>query len=224
MSSSIGTSRTRRKSISPSNCCEKSPFPRWTRSTDFSSHRMELQRPSRRLGRTISVDTSTLFEVRFLESPRSSSFRLLLFWVRWLVMQGASFLSNTIARVLMNRASRDEIPEFIDHLPHCEAGICLTDPADSRHQFVVQLRERTGTMLHDAVQSLKNNGAEDSIDCVKMIIASVRVLELDYPCDHAHYATVKKSYEFALQVSRTTTNQKAFPRYAISLIRLEIAR
>lgn len=70
-------------------------------------------------------------------------------------------------------------------------------------------------MLHEAVQSLKNNGAEDSIDCIKMIIASIRVLELDYPVDHAHYATVKKSYEFALQISRTTTNQKAFPRFVL---------
>lgn len=107
----------------------------------------------------------------------------------------------------------DEVPEFIDQLPHCNAGICLTDPADPRHAFVSQLRDRSGAMLHNAVQSLKNNGAEDSIDCVKMLISSIRVLELDYPCDHVHYAAVKKSYEFALQISRTTRNQKAFPRF-----------
>lgn len=108
--------------------------------------------------------------------------------------------------------SRDEVPEFINQVPHCSAGICLTDPSDPRHQFVIQLRARAGHLFHNAVHSLKNSGAEDSIDCVKMITASIRVLELDYPCDHVHYTAVKKSYEFALQISRTTRNQKAFPR------------
>lgn len=108
---------------------------------------------------------------------------------------------------------RDEVPEFIDHLPHCESGLALTDPADPRHQFVTKLRADAGAMMHEAVHALKNNGAEDSIDCVKMLISSIRVLELDYPCDHTHYASVKKSYEFALQISRTTRNQKTFPRF-----------
>ena len=107
----------------------------------------------------------------------------------------------------------DEVPEFIDQLPHCVAGICLTDPADPRHQFVLGLRERTGRALHAAVASLKNTGAEDSIDAVKMIISAIRVLQLDYPCDHAHYASVKKSLEFAQTISRTTRNQKTFPRF-----------
>jgi proteasome activator subunit 4 len=107
----------------------------------------------------------------------------------------------------------DEVPEFIDQLPHCVAGICLTDPADPRHQYVLGLRERTGRVLHAAVGSLKDNGAEDSIDAVKMIISSIRVLQLDYPCDHAHYASVKKSLEFAQTISRTTRNQKTFPRF-----------
>ena len=91
--------------------------------------------------------------------------------------------------------------------------MCLTDPSDPRHQFVFQLRERCGRVLHDAVHSLKNNGAEDSIDCVKMLIASIKILQLDYSCDTTHYTAIKKSYEFALQISRTTRNQKAFPRF-----------
>lgn len=90
--------------------------------------------------------------------------------------------------------------------------MCLTDPSDPRHSFVFKLRERCGRVLHDAVHSLKNNGAEDSIDCVKMLIASIKILQLDYSCDTSHYTAIKKSYEFALQISRTTRNQKAFPR------------
>lgn len=104
------------------------------------------------------------------------------------------------------------MPEFIDYPPHCEGGICLTDTADPRHAFVMQLRARSGETLHASVAALKNNGAEDSIDCVKMLIASIRVLEIDYPCDHLHYTAVKKSYEFALTITRTARNQKLFPR------------
>jgi proteasome activator subunit 4 len=92
--------------------------------------------------------------------------------------------------------------------------MCLSDPADPRYQFVLALRDRSGQFMHDAVNSLKNNGAEDSIDCVKMLIACIRVLQLDYPSDRAHYTAIKKSYEFALQISRTHKGQKAFPRYA----------
>lgn len=105
------------------------------------------------------------------------------------------------------------MPEFINHLPQCAAGICLTDSTDPRHQFVTQLRIRAGEMLHTSVDSLKNNGAEDSIDCVRLLISSIKLLELDYPCDHLHYTAVKKSYDFALQISKTTNNQKRFPRF-----------
>lgn len=104
------------------------------------------------------------------------------------------------------------MPEFIAAYDNVQSGMCLTDPSDPRHQLVAQLRERTGQTLHNAVQLLKSNGREDSIDCVKMTISSIRVLELDYPCDHAHHSAVKKSHEFALQISRTTRKQKTYPR------------
>ncbi|GAA5959559.1 hypothetical protein JCM21900_003196 [Sporobolomyces salmonicolor] len=107
----------------------------------------------------------------------------------------------------------DEVPEFIDHIPSCEANIPLSDPKDPRHRFVVDLRTRAGQLFHAGVQVLRSDGEQDSIDCVKMIISSIRVLELDYPCDHTHHGAVKKSYEFALNISRTTRNQKEFPRF-----------
>ncbi|SCV72468.1 BQ2448_4005 [Microbotryum intermedium] len=107
----------------------------------------------------------------------------------------------------------DEVPEFIDHMPHCLSGICLTDPSDPRHSFVVNLRERAGHLFHEAVKTLKSSAQDDSIDCVKMLISSIRVLELDYPCIHTHYGDIKKTYDFALTISRTTRNQKLFPRF-----------
>lgn len=110
----------------------------------------------------------------------------------------------------------DEVPEFItSDLPHCISGICLTDPSDARHQFVIQLRHRAGTTFHEAVSVLKSNTQEDSIECTRMLISSIRVLQLDYPADHTHHAAVKRAYEFALQISRTTRNQKLFPRCVI---------
>ncbi|GAA6053733.1 hypothetical protein JCM3770_003189 [Rhodotorula araucariae] len=107
----------------------------------------------------------------------------------------------------------DEVPEFIDHLPTCNAGFPLNDPSDPRHQFIADLRTRAGQFLHNAVQTLKSTQQQDTIDCIKMVIASIRVLELDYPCDSSHHGTVKKSYEFALNISRVTRNQKLFPRF-----------
>lgn len=125
---------------------------------------------------------------------------------------GASDSRSALEYMLTPTAYSDEVPEFISTYHNVFSGICLTDPSDPRHQFVDQLRTRSGTLFHEAVHSLKSNAQEDSIDCVKMVISSIRVLQLDYPCDHSHYAAVKKSYEFALQISRTTRNQKQFPR------------
>ncbi|GAA5988215.1 hypothetical protein JCM11641_001615, partial [Rhodosporidiobolus odoratus] len=107
----------------------------------------------------------------------------------------------------------DEIPEFIDHMPTCEAAFPLKDPKDPRHRFIVDLRERCADFLHRAIQVLKASEQDDSVDAIKMVIASIRVLELDYPCDTATHGTIKKSYEFATNISRVTRNQKEFPRF-----------
>ncbi|KAM0792923.1 hypothetical protein ACM66B_002682 [Microbotryomycetes sp. NB124-2] len=107
----------------------------------------------------------------------------------------------------------DEDPEFISLYHNVKSGIPLTDPTDPRFQLVAQLRSRVGVLLHSAVTTLRENGREDSIDSVKMIIATIRTYMLDYPVDHSHYNMAKRSYDFALQISRTTRNQKQFPRY-----------
>lgn len=107
----------------------------------------------------------------------------------------------------------DEVPEFIDQLPSCDTGIPLTDPSDPRHRFVSELRTRAGRFFHESVQTLKTTQQQDTIDCIKMVIASIRVLELDYPCDISAHESIKKSYDFALNISRVTRNQKQFPRF-----------
>lgn len=64
----------------------------------------------------------------------------------------------------------DHIPGFLNHPTKCATGIALQDPADPRHQFVISLRQRTGQMLHAAIIRLKDNGADDAIDSVKLIV------------------------------------------------------
>ncbi|KAK4048054.1 Proteasome activator BLM10 [Microbotryomycetes sp. JL221] len=126
---------------------------------------------------------------------------------------GLVWLGEPTERGTVASDAGDEDPGFISVYHNVKAGIKLTDPNDPRFQYVASLRQRTGTLLHEAVQTLKRHGREDSIDSVKMIISTIRVYMLDYPCDHSHYSAVKKTYDFALQVTRTTRNQKMFPRY-----------
>ena len=68
----------------------------------------------------------------------------------------------------------DEIYEFIDHVPACETSFCLIDVADPRHQLVMSLRQRSAELLHSAVLRLRDNGAEDAIDGVRMIVYVIR--------------------------------------------------
>lgn len=107
----------------------------------------------------------------------------------------------------------DTVPSFIDQVPHMESCLCLTDPGDPRHGFVVDFRAKVGEMLHASVMSLKGSGAEDSIDCIKAIASTIRTVMLHYPCDPAAYNAVKRSYDFAVQITRTTKRQRAFPRF-----------
>ncbi|KAK4046499.1 Proteasome activator BLM10 [Microbotryomycetes sp. JL201] len=107
----------------------------------------------------------------------------------------------------------DEDPEFISLYHNVNCGIPLTNHEDTRFQIVAQLRARVGALLHSAVQTIRQHGREDSIDSVKMVISTIRVYMLDYPVDHSHYNMVKRAYDFSLQVTRTTRNQKQFPRF-----------
>ena len=97
-------------------------------------------------------------------------------------------------------------------LPTCKGGFVLTDPADPRYQRIVAFRARVGRTLHESIERLQHHSADDSIDCVKMLIGSIRCYLLDYPLDRTVYSSSKKTYDFIRGVTRYVANQKKYPR------------
>jgi proteasome activator subunit 4 len=77
----------------------------------------------------------------------------------------------------------------------------------------MSLRDRIFHLMHDAITRLKDNGADDAIDCVKMIIATIKTLMLDYPQDRGDHSHAKKAYDFAKTVTRYSRHQKRHPRF-----------
>lgn len=59
-----------------------------------------------------------------------------------------------------------------------DSGFCLTDPSDTRYQFVALLRQRFGTFLHNASMSLRQQGEENTVDAVDMLV-SIHMDSLD---------------------------------------------
>lgn len=53
------------------------------------------------------------------------------------------------------------------------SGFCLTDPDDSRYQCISLLRNRFGMFLHKASVSLRQQGEENTVDAVDMLVCSV---------------------------------------------------
>lgn len=47
----------------------------------------------------------------------------------------------------------------------------LTDPDDKRHQYVSNLRRRYGEFLHKASVSLRQQGEENTVDAVYMLVS-----------------------------------------------------
>lgn len=50
------------------------------------------------------------------------------------------------------------------------SGFCLDDPNDLRHEYVVNLRRRYGEFLHEASISLLQQGEENTVDAVHMLV------------------------------------------------------
>jgi proteasome activator subunit 4 len=52
------------------------------------------------------------------------------------------------------------------------ACFALNDPADPRHQYITGLRNRFGHFLHKASESLQQQGEENTVDAVVMLVRS----------------------------------------------------
>jgi hypothetical protein len=51
------------------------------------------------------------------------------------------------------------------------ASFCLTDPDDTRYQYVITLRKRYGDFLRKASVSLRQQGEENTVDAVHMLVS-----------------------------------------------------
>jgi proteasome activator subunit 4 len=50
------------------------------------------------------------------------------------------------------------------------SGFCLTDPQDARYKYITGLRHRFGEFLHAASLSLQQQGEENTVDAVQMLV------------------------------------------------------
>jgi proteasome activator subunit 4 len=53
------------------------------------------------------------------------------------------------------------------------AGFALTDPNDPRCMYLCKVRERFGIFLHNASESLRHQGEENTVDAVQMLVSYV---------------------------------------------------
>lgn len=51
------------------------------------------------------------------------------------------------------------------------SGFVLTDPADQRYEYIFSLRRRFGEFLHQASKSLLQQGEENTVDAVEMLVS-----------------------------------------------------
>ncbi|ESK98482.1 membrane protein [Moniliophthora roreri MCA 2997] len=106
----------------------------------------------------------------------------------------------------------DEIPEMIASLEPLNTGFCLTDPADERYRYMSALRKRFGRFLHEASVSLRQQGAENTVDAVQMLLRSIKTYMMEYGDSRDGYFVNQDQYISAKNVARQYAQQKVWPR------------
>ncbi|RDB28522.1 Proteasome activator complex subunit 4 [Hypsizygus marmoreus] len=106
----------------------------------------------------------------------------------------------------------DEIPEMIASLENIKSGFCLDDVTDPRHRYMTAVKERYGTFLHNASVSLRQQGEENTVDAVDMLIRGVRTYMLEYGDSRDSYDINDEQYRSEKSVARQYAHQKVWPR------------
>lgn len=60
---------------------------------------------------------------------------------------------------------------MIANVDPVHSGFCLTDPSDPEYVFITSLRNRFGRFLHDASVSLRQQGEENTVDAVQILVS-----------------------------------------------------
>ncbi|KAF7306649.1 Membrane protein [Mycena indigotica] len=105
-----------------------------------------------------------------------------------------------------------EINEMIGVIEPIESGFVLTDPTDPRYAYISSLRRRFGEFLHNASRSLTQQGEENTVDAVEMLLDGIRSFMLDYGDGRDGYHTNEKKYAAEKNIARHFAKQKEWPR------------
>ncbi|EMD41658.1 hypothetical protein CERSUDRAFT_110231 [Gelatoporia subvermispora B] len=105
-----------------------------------------------------------------------------------------------------------EIPEMIATVQPLNAGFALSDKNDPRHQYITSLRRRFGQFLHKASRALLQQGEENTVDAVQMLIRSVETYLLNYGDSRDSYIVQSDRYNSEITMAMHYAGQKVWPR------------
>lgn len=59
---------------------------------------------------------------------------------------------------------------MIANVDPIKSGFCLTDPSDPKFIYITTLRKRFGRFLHEASVALRQQGEENTVDAVQILV------------------------------------------------------
>lgn len=93
-----------------------------------------------------------------------------------------------------------------------KSGFLLTDFSDERYQKVKSFKVRFGELLHLSAERAHDSGAEDQIDCVRLMLRSIRSYMTSYGYNADDHKAYGRSALFYQNMTATHPRQKTFPR------------
>lgn len=90
------------------------------------------------------------------------------------------WVASIVFSLIWLNVNRNELAEMIAFAEPLKCGFCLDDFHDPRHQYVVNLRRSYGEFLHEASASLLQQGEENTVDAVHMLVIVINY-RLYYP-------------------------------------------
>jgi proteasome activator subunit 4 len=106
----------------------------------------------------------------------------------------------------------DEVPEFVQVPDRFKSGFLLTDDSDPRYQAVLAFRRRFGAAVQLSARMTQVSEAEDQIDCVKLLVRSIRSYMTSYSFNPEDYKAHSRSLAFYRSMAHLSARQKKYPR------------
>lgn len=106
----------------------------------------------------------------------------------------------------------DDVPNFLKVGPRFESGFLFTDPSEERYQEVKAFKLRFGNVLHLASKKTQDSGAEDQIDCVKLLLRSIRSYMISYSFNVEDYNAFSRAVTLFRSLATIHPRQKKYPR------------